>query len=135
MTKQELLSLLTETPCKDGLDVFMAFNGSAEEYFMHHKRGKKTLSWCISHLCKGAHLNLPNVQKVGSIILYEGVTLDLPNVQEVGYIRLFEGATLTLPNVQEVVYIRLFEGATLNMPKEAVIKNKSLAEGAKIVRL
>ena len=153
MTKQELLSLLTETPCKDGLDAFMAFDGSAEEYFLHHKRGEAAFAWCISHFCKGTTLTLPNVQNVGYISIYEGSTLTLPKVQEVGdivlfngatltlpqaqsvgYIRLLEGSTATLPNVQNVGYISLYEGSTLIIPKEAVIKKTVFADG-KIIRI
>lgn len=49
MTKQELLDILTATPCKDGLAEFDAWEGDAFSYFEEHERGDRAIGWCCNN--------------------------------------------------------------------------------------
>ena len=94
MTKENFLEILTQKPCKEGLDVFLAFEGGVEEYFIHHERGGDALWWCIEKLRKGANLTLPNVQAVGWVSLKEGATLHLPKEAVIKKLTLDQGAKI-----------------------------------------
>jgi len=75
--KALFLASLPETPCPEGVKAFLSHEGDSLDYFLHHERGSKALSWCYE---RGA-----DVQEALAL------TTSLP------YLTLYAGATLTAP--------------------------------------
>jgi len=49
MTKQEYVNNLTATPSKEMLEALFNFEGTIQEYFLHHQRGTMDAFWYLKN--------------------------------------------------------------------------------------
>ena len=148
--KALFLASLPVAPCPEGIKAFLSHEGDSLDYFLHHERGPKAISWCFENgadvaealalttslpyltLYAGATITAPVLAEVvGGLNMYEGSTLNAPVLAKVGgSLNMFDGLTLTAPLLAEVGgYLCLHTGATMTAPLLSEVGDLYLYDG------